>query len=206
MNKIRVLIADDHAIVRMGLVALLNTDADIEVVGEAEDGLAAIERTCALHPDVIVMDLMMPVMDGATAIAAIRVKAPESKVLVLTTSTVSDDLSRALKAGAVGALTKSTTNERLLDIIKIIAKGERCIDPSITDIIKTDPPAPLLTDRQSEILSYVVRGFTNADIARCLGITVCSVKERLTSVYAKIGVANRAEAVALALKKHLLKM
>ena len=206
MDRIRVLIADDHAIVRMGLVALLESDDALEVVGEADDGAVAVRLTLKLKPDVVVMDLMMPEMDGIDATREIKAQSPGTKVLILTTSAVSDDLAHALEAGADGALTKATANAKLLTAIRTVADGRRVIAPEITKRIEQDPPAPELTDRQRTILGSITRGLTNADIARQLGIREDSVKEHLNTIFAKIGAANRAEAVAIALRKRLLKI
>lgn len=207
MNKdrIKVLVVDDHAIVRMGLVALLEAEGDITVVGDAEDGAAAIRLATQLKPDVVVLDLMMPVMDGVTATRELRVKAPGSKVLVLTTSTVSDDLAHAMEAGASGIVPKSAANASLLAAIRAVAAGEQAVAPEIRELISQDPPVPELTARQREILDSVTRGLRNTDIARELGIAEDSVKEHLSAVFHKIGACNRAEAIAIALRKHLLK-
>ena len=206
MDKIKVLIADDHAIVRMGLSALLETEDDIELVGEADDGEAAVRKALRLKPDVVVMDLMMPEMDGIAATAALKERLPGARVLILTTSTVSDDIARALDAGAQGAITKSSANARLLAAIRSVASGKRVISPEIAELISEDPPLPELTARQSEILASITRGLTNADIAKQLGIVPDSVKEHVNAIFAKIGAANRTEAVAIALRKHLLKI
>ena len=206
MDKIKVLIADDHAIVRMGLSALLETEDDIELVGEADDGEAAVRKALRLKPDVVVMDLMMPEMDGIAATAALKERLPGARVLILTTSAVSDDIARALDAGAQGAITKSSANARLLAAIRSVASGKRVISPEIAELISEDPPLPELTARQSEILASITRGLTNADIAKQLGIVPDSVKEHVNAIFAKIGAANRTEAVAIALRKHLLKI
>ena len=207
MNKdrIKVLVVDDHAIVRMGLVALLEAEGDITVVGDAEDGAAAIRLATQLKPDVVILDLMMPVMDGVTATRELRVKAPDARVLVLTTSTVSDDLAHAMEAGACGIVPKSAANASLLAAIRAVAAGEQAVAPEIRELISLDPPVPELTARQREILDSVTRGLRNADIARELGIAEDSVKEHLSAVFHKIGASNRAEAIAIALRKHLLK-
>ena len=206
MKKIRTLIADDHAIVRMGLSALLEAEPDIEIVGEAEDGTEAVKMASRLRPDVVVMDLMMPVLDGIAATERIHAELPDTKVLILTTSASSDDLARALSAGAVGALLKSSANDKLIAAIHTVANSKRCVSSEITEMIRKDPPILDLTDRQREILGFITKGLTNQDIARQLGIREDSVKEHLYKVFNKIGAANRAEAVAIALRKHLLKI
>ena len=204
MDKIRVLIADDHAIVRIGLVALLETDSDIEVVGEADDGEVAVRKALKLKPDVVVMDLMMPVLDGIAATRELRERLPSAKVLALTTSSVSDDLQHAIDAGASGVVTKSSVGTRLLSAIKSVAVGRKTVAPEVSKLLSVDPPAQPLTPRQAEVLGFLVRGLTNSDIARQLGISVERVKDHLNAIFAKIGAANRVEAVAIALRKHLV--
>ena len=206
MDKIKVLIADDHAIVRTGLSMLLEAQGGFDVVGEAENGTDAVRLTLRLKPDVVVMDLMMPEMDGIAATREIKAKAAGAKVLILTTSTVSDDLSRALDAGADGAIMKSAANDELIAAIRDIAAGNRAVSPEISRLISQDPPLPELTPRQKEILGSMVRGLTNKDIARELGIRSDGVNQHIMAILEKLGAANRTEAVAIALRKHLLKM
>ena len=206
MDNIRVLIADDHAIVRTGLAALLDTEPGIEVVGEAADGAAAVRTALKLRPDVVIMDLMMPVMDGVEATGQIHAKLPETKVLLLTTSTVSGDLSKAIANGATGAITKSMDNDSLVRTIREVAAGRSAIAKEIAKIISKDPPVPELTDRQYEILKYVVKGLSNGEIARQFDIAEITVKNHLTAIFNKLGASNRQEAVAIALRKQLLKM
>ncbi len=205
MKETTVLIADDHAIVRMGLAALLEPESGIRVIGEADDGDVAIRKAIRNRPDIVIMDIMMPVRDGISATQEIKSRLPHTRVLILTTSTVSDDLSRALEAGADGAITKSNANAQLLTAIRAIAAGKRWVSPEIEKQIATDPPVQKLTERQEVILSSIVRGLTNADIAHQLGIREDSVKEHLNLIFSKIGAANRAEAVAIALRRHLLR-
>lgn len=205
MKETTVLIADDHAIVRMGLAALLEPEPGIRVIGEADDGDVAIRKAMRNRPDIVIMDIMMPVRDGISATQEIKSRLPHTRVLILTTSTVSDDLSRALEAGADGAITKSNANAQLLTAIRAIAAGKRWVSPEIEKQIATDPPVQKLTERQEVILSSIVRGLTNADIAHQLGIREDSVKEHLNLIFSKIGAANRAEAVAIALRRHLLR-
>ncbi len=205
MKETTVLIADDHAIVRMGLAALLEPESGIRVIGEADDGDVAIRKAIRNRPDIVIMDIMMPVRDGISATQEIKSRLPHTRVLILTTSTVSDDLSRALEAGADGAITKSNANAQLLTAIRAIAAGKRWVSPEIEKQIATDPPVQKLTERQEQVLSSIVRGLTNADIAHQLGIREDSVKEHLNLIFSKIGAANRAEAVAIALRRHLLR-
>ncbi|MCR5750626.1 MAG: response regulator transcription factor [Kiritimatiellae bacterium] len=206
MSAIRVLVADDHALVRMGIVALLGTEDDITVVGEAETGKAAVQQAIALRPDVVIMDLMMPDMDGLAATLELRRCAPNVKVLVLTTTTVADDIVRVIHAGGRGAIAKSSDNSLLIDAIRKVAGGGRIVAPEIEKLLADNPPAPKLTRKQSEILEAVTRGLTNADIAKMFGIGAESVKDHLNVIFSKLGAANRAEAVTVAFRRHLLKV
>ena len=205
-SKIRVLIADDHAIVRMGLASLLGTKKDIEVVGEAEDGEEAVRKAFKLAPDVVIMDLMMPKKDGVVATAEIHRRLPTARIMVLTSYGTSDGIAHALAAGASGALMKSTEFSEFLSAIRALAAGGRVIAPEIERQLAEDPPVPDLTPRQSEILHSITRGLTNADIAKLLGIREDSVKEHVNAIFAKLGAANRSEAITIALRKHLLQI
>ena len=206
MRKIRLLVADDHAVVRMGLVTLLESEKDIEVVGEAGDGDAAVSAARKTSPDVVLMDLVMPKKDGADATAAIKAERPETKVLILTTFSDTDDIARALNAGADGALLKNADYAEVAAAIRKVAMGKKTIAPEVKKMLAENPPLPELTGRQMDILSSMVRGLTNADIAKQFGITPDGVKFHITSILAKLGAANRSEAVAIALRKHLLKI
>lgn len=201
---IRILIADDHAIVRMGLTSLISAQKDMEVVGEAENGLMAVSETCRLSPDVVILDLMMPQMDGSTATAEIRRLAPESKVVILTSFVTSDSIAHALDNGASGVVMKNSPNADLLDTIRRATAGEQSIPPAIAKLLREDPPVQEMTARQLEILSLMAEGLTNSDISMALDICEQRVKEHVISILAKIGAANRTEAVAIAFKKHLL--
>ena len=205
MKKIRVLVADDHAIVRMGLIALLAIDGDIEVVGEAEDGAEAVKLAESTKPDVVIMDIMMPVMDGIDATAEIVKRVPGAKVLVLTTSNSSDDYSGALAAGARGIVVKRAANMELLSSIRKVADEKTVMSPEARRLMQEDPPAPKFTDRQLGIIHSMMRGLTNHEIATQFNITPDCVKAHIKRVCNKIGAANRTEAVAIALRKHLLK-
>ena len=206
MDRIRVMVVDDHAIARVGLVSLLETEEGIEVVGQCEDGEAALADALRLKPDVVVMDLMMPKKDGVAATREICAQLPDTRVLILTTFGASDDIAHALEAGATGALMKNTGISELIEAIRAVADGRRAIAPEIEQMIAECPPVPELTRRQMEILHSVTRGLTNRDIACQLGITIDCVKDHINSILLKIGAANRSEAVAIALRKHLLKI
>ena len=203
--KIKVLIADDHTIVRAGLTALLGTEKDIEVVGEAKNGAEAVSNAVELHPDVVIMDLMMPKMDGVEATKELMRKAPSVKTILLTTYGTSDGIAHALKAGARGAVLKNADNSELAKAIRIVAQGGDYISPDIRQQLAADPPVPDLTPRQSEILESMVRGLTDRDIAELLGLSTESVSEHVGAIRQKIGAANRTEAVAIAMRKYLLK-
>ena len=206
MNDIKLLIADDHAIVRTGLVALLESSGGITIVGETDDGDAAVRMVRKCRPDIVIMDILMPGKNGIDATAEIKKKFPGTKVLILTTSTVSDDLSAALAAGADGAVTKSTANKTLLAAVRSVAEGRRYVSPAISKMIANDPPAPELTDRQRVILEAMSQGKGNKEIAAELCIQTDSVRQHVIAILAKLGAVNRAEAVAIAMRKQLLKI
>ena len=205
-SKIKVLIADDHAIVRMGLAALLSAKKDIEVVGQSRNGEAAVRDTVRLAPDVVIMDLMMPKKDGIAATSEIKTKRPETKIIILTTFATSDGITKALEAGATGAILKNAENASLVTMIRKVAAGERVLTPEVEELLQEDPPVEKLTPRQAEVLESLSRGLTNKDIARQLGISDRSVDEHVEALLSKIGASNRTEAVVIALRKHLLKI
>jgi DNA-binding NarL/FixJ family response regulator len=206
MTKIRVFVTDDHALVRMGLITLLQMENDLDVVGEAEDGRTALKKIQQLKPDVVVMDLMMPGMDGIEATRQLQDLLPSAKTLILTTSSSSTDISNALQSGASGAILKSAANAELLSAIRAISGGKRYISPSIQTLLLENPPIPTLTEKQREILQSITRGLTNPDIAKQFGISVASVKDHINIIFSKLGAANRSEAVTIALRNHLLKI
>ena len=206
MKNIRVLIADDHAIVRHGLCALLGTEHGIEVVGEAKDGNEAVARAKHLAPDVVVMDIVMPRKDGVEATAAIHAAVPDSKIVILTSFGTSDKIARAIDAGATGALMKSADDRELVSTIRSVATGARAISPAVRKLLAADPPASKLTSRQLEILQAMSRGLTNKDIAKMFSIRTDGVNEHVISILAKLGAANRTEAVATAVRKQLVRI
>ena len=205
-SRIRILIADDHLVVRMGLAAIIGIEKDMTVVGEACDGREAVRLAAALKPDVIVMDLMMPKLGGADATEAILRANPAAKILILTTFGTSDELRRALDAGAVGALVKDSAHDQLIAAIRHAASGDLTISPEIKRQLKASEQEPELTPRQIEILTYVAKGLNNREIAEQIGIGTDCVKAHLKTAFARLGAASRAEAVSVALKNHLLKV
>lgn len=205
MKKIKVLIADDHLIVRMGLKAVLAFDPEIEVLAEVEDGAQAVEQALKLQPDVIIMDLQMPVLDGIEATEKINAALPASKILILTTFEDPEDIHRAFAAGASGALLKNGSRSELIEAIHAVHGGGRFVTAELDRQLPETPTPPPLTARQKEILDSVTRGLTNKDIARMLNISPSGVKAHLSAIFEKIGAADRAEAVAIAFRRHLLK-
>ena len=203
-DKISILIADDHLIVRTGLAALLGTERDFQVVGQAKNGIEAVREAVRLRPDIVIMDLVMPKKDGVEATAEISEKTPGSRVILLTTFGTSDGIAHALAAGAKGAILKNADNAELVRAIRKVHNGGEFISAEIKQQIAVDPPIPQLTPRQNEILAAMVRGLTDRDISRLLGIRLDGVNDHVRAILAKIGAANRTEAVAIAMRKHLV--
>ena len=187
------------------LAAILSFEKDLEVVGEAEDGLKAVHLARRLKPDIVIMDLLMPVLDGVGATLRIAAEAPATKVLILTSYGSALEIRKALDAGARGAIMKSESDDVLLKAIRTIAAGERFVARDIEQTLSADEGVQL-SDRQRELLASITRGLSNDDIAQLLGISTSAVKQRLTVLLAKLGAANRTEAAAIALKKQLLKL
>ena len=214
MKPIRVLITDDHLIVREGLRLILETADGIEIVGEASDGAACLQLVHESKPDVVLMDLQMPRMDGITAIGHLRSEHPEIAIVILTTYNEDDLMIRGLQAGARGYLLKDTDRENLLDTIQAAAKGETLLKPEILARVLAVHTAPRpdsvsqtdssLTERELEVLQAAARGERNKEIAYKLGITERTVKAHLASIYQKFGVDSRAAAVAVAAQKGML--
>lgn len=206
MDKITLLIVDDHAIVRTGLAALLEAKGGFKVSGEADNGEAAVKETLRLKPDVVVMDLMMPVKDGITATREILAARPETKILILTTSTVPADLAQAREAGALGIVAKTSGNAALIDAVKAVAAGAVALSPEIAAAINSCNALPDLTERQQNVLHYVSQGLSNPEIAKILGVSVITIKKHMESILAKLGAANRSEAITIAVRIGLLKV
>ena len=206
MKKIRIVIADDHKLMRMGLVSLFSVQRDMTVVGEADDGESAVNLVQTLKPDIVIMDLMMPNMSGADATARIISFAPKTGIIILSSFSDSADMARAIAAGARGAQAKEAPTDALVDAVRVVAAGGTAISPEIDHLIKEDPPPTTLTEKQADILKSAARGLSNKDIAKQFGISPVSVKKHMSAIFLKLGAATRAEASAIALRKHLLKM
>jgi NarL family two-component system response regulator YdfI len=211
MRPIRVMITDDHLIVREGLRLILETAEGIEIVGEASDGAECLRLVPKLQPDVILMDLQMPHMDGITAIGHLRREHPEIAIVILTTFNEDELMIRGLQAGARGYLLKDTNRTNLLDTIQAAARGETLLKPEILARLLSAEPAALspqkdtlLTERELEVLQAAARGERNKEIAYRLGITERTVKAHLASIYQKLNVDSRAAAVAIAAREGLL--
>jgi DNA-binding NarL/FixJ family response regulator len=203
-KKIRVMLADDHLVVRMGLAAIIGIERDMELVGEAADGLAAIKLAAELCPDVVIMDIMMPKLDGIAATAEICKRNPNTRILILTSFGTSEDLRRALAAGATGALVKDSAQTELVNAIRECASGRKTISPSIARQLQCEPPKTVLSPRQLEILNYVAKGLNNAEIAAMIGIGRDCVKAHLSAAFTRLNASSRSEAVAIAIRIGLL--
>ena len=203
MRRLGVLLCDDHFVVRMGLKALIEFEPDLVVVGEAASGEEAVRLCAQLKPDVVVMDLKMPKMDGTSATAAIKKTCPATQVLLLTSFGTAPEVVQALRAGATGALVKGATDVELLTAIRSAADGRRVVGDGIA--LRDVPDGGGLSDRNREVLALVAKGFSNAEIAAMLGISEDGVKNHLRTVFRVLGASNRAEAVMLAGSEGLLR-
>lgn len=208
-DPIRILIVDDHAIVREGLRLILETVRDFVVIGEAADGSEAIRMAGEMSPDVILMDLRMPKMDGITAIQHLGKDQPEIAVIILTTYNEDELMYKGLQAGARGYLLKDTGKEPLFNTIRAAVRGETLLSPEIMERVLSQKATEVgksaggleLTEREGEVLTAVAEGQTSKEIAYHLGITERTVKAHLTSIYNKLGVDSRAAAIAEAAKR-----
>ena len=209
MRLIRLLIADDHPVVRDGLRAMLATQPDMELVGEAATGTQAVAQARALRPDVVLMDLQMPELDGPDAIATLREQAPEVRVLVLTTYGTDADITRAVDAGATGYLLKDAPREQLFGAIRAAARGESVLSPLVATRVLGRMRAPAeeaLSPRELEILQAVARGLSNKDIGRQLYVSEATVKTHLLRIFSKLRVDDRTAAVTVALERGIIRL
>jgi DNA-binding NarL/FixJ family response regulator len=206
-QSIRVLIVDDHPVVRDGLKGMLSGKEEFAVVGEAENGFTAVEMAGALAPDVVLMDLRMPQMDGAAATAEIRRRYPAVRILVLTTYDTDAEILRAVEAGAAGYLLKDAPRDDLYRAIQATAQGQSYLSPSVAARLVGQLRAPLheqLSPREVDVLNWVARGASNKEIARQLHISEATVKSHLLHIFVKLGVDDRTSAVTLAVQKGIL--
>ena len=206
MKKISILIADDHALMRFGLKSLIATQPDMDVCGEADDGEKAVRLAKKLKPDVIIMDLMMPVLSGVEATRRILDGDPTAKIVILTSFGGSVDLQQALAAGALGAQLKESRMDNVLKAIRAVSRGESAVDPEVQAGIDTMPNPIVLTTRQQEILKAAALGKTTDHIAAACGISASAVKQHITAIMRNLGAASRSEAIAVALSRNLLKI
>lgn len=203
-GQIRVLVADDHPVVRTGLAAVLVQQADLELVAEAENGERAVKLYRQYQPDVCLMDLRMPVMDGVDAIRAITTEFPEARILALTTYEGDADIRRALEAGARGYLLKDMLLTDVIQAVRAVRRGERVIPNAVAARLAEFPARSDLTERELEVLQLVARGLSNKEVARAIGRTDETVKIHLKNIFTKLGVADRTEAVTVALTRGLI--
>ncbi len=203
-EKIRVLLADDHLVVRMGIASILSFEDDLEVVGETDNGLDAVRLVGELHPDVVLMDLKMPKMDGVEATAKVRETSPAAKVLILTTYGTSDDLARAMESGATGAIVKTSSREEIVAAIHGVLEGRRMLSEEIEHTLATQHPTPEMSPRQIEILSLISKGFSNKEIAGILNVSLETVKDHIKKILGKVGASSRTEAAAIAVGQKLI--
>ncbi|MFJ4685542.1 response regulator [Streptomyces sp. NPDC088789] len=206
-DRIRVIVVDDHTVMRAGVVALLSPEPSIALVGEAGDGREAVALVEALRPDVALIDLRMPVMDGVAATARIVAGPAATQVLILTTYDTDVEIERAVEAGAIGYLLKDTTREQLVAAVRSAARGETVLAPRVAQrlMARMRRPAPVaLTARELDVLGAVADGLSNSDIGRRLVIAEATVKTHLLRIFAKLDVSDRTHAVVVALEQGLL--
>jgi NarL family two-component system response regulator LiaR len=208
-QPIRVMLVDDHTMVRRGLVTMLKVFDDLQLAGEAESGTAAIQLCGELLPDVILMDMSMPDMDGATATRAIRRKFPQIQVIALTSFKEGKIIKNALEAGAIGYLLKDVSADELVRAIRAAHAGRATLSPEAAQaLVETtnQPPAPGLdlTEREREVLVLMIEGLNNTQIAGRLTVSPSTIKSHVSNILSKLGVASRTEAVTLALRNHIV--
>jgi len=202
--RIRVLAADDHPIVRAGIAAMIANEPDIEIVAEGRDGAEAVALFEAHRPDVVLMDLRMPNVDGVAAILAIRAIEPNARVIALTTYDGDADIYRALSAGAGGYLIKDTMVEQLVAAIRSAASGKRVLSPDVATRLAEFTPRADLSAREREVLQHVARGLGNKEIAQAIGRSAETVKAHLESIFEKLSARDRTHAVTIALQRGII--
>ncbi len=214
MPPIRLLLVDDHRIIREGLQSMLRTQADMEVVGEAGDGAAAVSAATRFQPDVILLDLEMPGLDGIAVLTQLREHLPQTRTIVLTAYGTDDRILEAVRHGAKGYLLKGASLAEVLHAIRTVAAGGSLLEPGITDrlldsvgrMLRHDALPEPLSERELSIVRLMARGYANKAIGEELHLAERTVKFYVTIIFQKLGVANRAEAVATALREHLIEL
>ena len=214
MKPIRILLADDHSIMRVGLASLLSREKDMTVVGEAETGEEAVTKARELKPDVVVMDLMLPTLSGAEAtrqitsptVAETSEETSRPRVLVFTSYGTSVDLANAVQNGASGVLLKNAPTRDLPQAIRKVFAGEKVLSKEIQALVDEESSTPRLTERQILMLELAARGFTNQEIADQLNVSLITIKKQFSEIFARLNVSNRSEAIGLALQRNIIKM
>ena len=204
-TELKIIIADDHQIVRMGLASIFGKKSDISVIGEARNGIEAIKLARELKPDVILMDLMMPKKNGVQATLEILAENPEAKILILTTFGTADEVRQVLDAGAAGVIVKDMLHEQLIAAVRDAAAGKRVVSEEIQCHLDAYPPNNSLSPRQIEVLGHVAKGLTTKEISDIMGIGADGVNAHLRGIFSRLNASSRTEAVSIALRNHLLK-
>jgi two-component system NarL family response regulator len=203
-TKLKVLVVDDHPLMRLGLRTKIEADPDMLVVGEADDGPAALNAFSATRPDVTLLDLRLPGMHGAEVIAAIRKLDPEAKILVLTSYDAGEDVYRAMQAGASGYLLKGTFADGILEAIRTVQAGRRFIAPELAARLAERESSPTLSSREVAVLRLVAKGLSNREIGVALFVSEATIKFHLKNIYVKLGANDRTEATLLAVQRGIL--
>ncbi|MDD5313054.1 MAG: response regulator transcription factor [Dehalococcoidia bacterium] len=214
MDVIKIVIVDDHPVVREGISSMLKKEPDFKIVGEASNGLEAVEKVRELAPDVVLMDLRMPDLDGVEAMIRIKAENSDVKFIILTTFSDDEYIFRGIAAGARAYLLKDAPREELFKAIRAVSRGESLIQPVVAskvldrlfELSKKTPASETLSDREIEVLQLMAKGVSNKDIADQLSITQSTVKTHITSIFQKLDVTTRTEAVTNALKKGIIKL
>lgn len=203
-EKIKIMLVDDHLVVRMGIASILSFEPDFEIIGQADSGAEALSMLQILNPDVVIMDLMMPDMDGVTATRQILSAHPNIRILVLTSFGTSIEVHGAIEAGATGVLVKTSTQEEICSAIRLVFNGQNVLSPEIKNTLKCSTVDTMISERQKEILRLIANGYSNKEIARILDIGTNCVKYHLRVIFANLGASTRAEAISIAHERRMI--